>query len=160
MDDLRESFYQTFTDDPANWAKWIVVLIVFVLGYVIAVPLYGKARCRLSWKRKRDIAKSRGHVIRAELIDRYPTGEPAEYHWYASYQYTADGKEKRYKAYFHTAPPRVLYLYYLNSPKRLFSVNEYHYGNHKAPVLLPIILLPWALAVLAVFVLRIEIPGL
>ena len=55
--ELREAFYRTFTDDPVNWIKWIAVLAILVLGYVIAIPIYGKVSYRLSWERKRDIAK-------------------------------------------------------------------------------------------------------
>ena len=41
---LKEAFYRTFTDDPVNWIKWGVVLVILVVGYVIAIPLYGKVR--------------------------------------------------------------------------------------------------------------------
>ena len=37
--DMKEAFYRTFTDDPVNWIKWGVVLVVLVLGYVLAIPL-------------------------------------------------------------------------------------------------------------------------
>ena len=75
--ELREAFYRTFTDDPVNWIKWIAVLAILVLGYVIAIPIYGKVSYRLSWERKRDIAKSRNHIIQARLIDKHSTGSPA-----------------------------------------------------------------------------------
>ena len=52
-----------------------------------------------------------------------------------------------------------LYLYYLDDPKKLFSYEEYHYENHKAVLLLPIILLPWVLAIAAMFLLGIDRPG-
>ena len=160
--ELREAFYRTFTDDPVNWIKWIAVLAILVLGYVIAILIYGKVSYRLSWERKRDIAKSRNHIIQARLIDKHSTGSPGHYSWYGTYLYTIDGVEKKYKAYFHepSTPPRILYLYYIDNPKRLFSVDEYHYQNHKAIILFPIICLPWILGIAAIFLLRIEIPGL
>ena len=53
-----------------------------------------------------------------------------------------------------------LYLYYLNNPNKLFSYDEYHWENHKAVVLLPVMLLPWIMAIAAVFLLKIEIPDI
>ena len=50
---LKEAFYRTFTDDPVNWIKCGVVLVILVVGYVIAIPLYGKVRYRIGWERKR-----------------------------------------------------------------------------------------------------------
>ena len=41
-----------------------------------------------------------------------------------------------------TRPPVYLYLYYLDNPRKLFSVEEYHYENHKAILLLPVIFSP------------------
>ena len=84
--DLKEAFYRFFTDDPVNWIKWGIVFAVLILGYVVAVPLYKKIYYRLSWERKRDIARSRDHVIRAKLVKKYPTGEVANYNWHATYQ--------------------------------------------------------------------------
>ena len=56
-------------------------------------------------------------------------------------------------------PPLKLYLYYLNNPNKLFSYEEYHYENHKGIVMLALAALPWALAVAAMFLLKIERPG-
>ncbi len=160
--ELREAFYRTFTDDPVNWIKWIAVLAILVLGYVIAIPIYGKVSYRLSWERKRDIAKGRNHIIQARLIRKHPTGSPGSYSWHSTYQYTMDGTEETYKAFFkHPAsPPRILYLYYIDNPRKLFSYEEYHYENHKAVILFPLMFLPWILAIAAIFLLGIEIPGL
>ena len=57
-----------------------------------------------------------------------------------------------------TRPPVYLYLYYLDNPRKLFSVEEYHYENHKAILLLPVIFLPWILALAAMFLLNIPLP--
>ena len=67
---LKEAFYRTFTDDPVNWIKWGIVLAVFVIGYVVAIPIYGKIRYHISWERKRDIARQRNQMIEATLIDK------------------------------------------------------------------------------------------
>lgn len=158
---VKEAFYNLFTDDPVNWMKWAVVFIILILGYVIAIPLYKKASYRLSWERKRDLAKGRKHTIRATLVKKHPTGQVANYDWRAIYRYSFNGEEKQYKAYFKHpgTPPLVLYLYYLNNPKRLFSCEEYHWENHKAIVLLPVIFLPWILALFFMLILQIELPN-
>ncbi len=159
---LKEAFYRTFTDDPVNWIKWGVVLVILVVGYVIAIPLYGKVRYRIGWERKRDIARQRNHIIKAILIDNWRSGNTGAYDCHATYQYSVNGKQKTYRALFvnRQSPPRILYLYYLNNPNKLFSYDEYHWENHKAVVLLPVMLLPWIMAIAAVFLLKIEIPGL
>lgn len=160
-ENVKEAFYDLFTDDPVNWLKWVIVLIVLVLGYVISIPLYKKVSYRLSWERKRDLARSRKHIIKATLVKKYPSGEAANYDWHATYRYSFNGEEKQYKAFFThpSTPPIILYLYYLKNPKRLFSCEEYHYQNHKAIILLPIIVLPWVLAMLFIVILKIELPN-
>lgn len=159
--DTREAFYDLFGDDPVNWMKWVVVFAVLILGYVIALPLYKKVEYRLSWDRKRDLARERDHVIEAVLEKKYPSGEPGNYDWHAAYRYTVGGKQKKYNAFFKhpQTPPLRIFLYYLNNPGRVFSYEEYHYENHKAVLLLPVMLLPWILAILTFVVLGIEIPG-
>ena len=61
---IQEALTGVFTDDPLNWVKWAAVFAVLILGYVVAVPAYK----RLSWERKRDIARSRNHIIEAALL--------------------------------------------------------------------------------------------
>ena len=110
---------------------------------------------------KRDIAKSRDHVIKASLLDKHPTGEVSRYNWRATYRYTIDGEERRYTAYFKhpSTPPLYLYLYYVDDPNKLFSCEEYHYENHKAIFLFPVILLPWILAGIALVLLGVDLSG-
>lgn len=156
---MKEAFYRVFTADPVNWLKWGIVFAVLIGSYIFTIPLYRKLHNRLGRERKRDIARSRGHIVEAKLISKYPTGAPTQYDWYGKYSYTLDGVEKRYTAYFThpQSPPRVLYLYYLNDPKKLFSFDEYHWDNHKAVILAPVMLLPWMLAVMTVIILQIPI---
>ena len=159
--ELRALLTQAFTDDPVNWLKWIAVFSTLVLGYVIFIPIYGKVSYRISWERKRDIARERGHVVESRLVKQFPSGDPGDYTWHGHYRYTVNGKEKLYRALFLNGqrPPRVLYLYYLTNPKRLFSVSEYHWENHKAVILLPIVFGPWLLAALAMVLLKAEYYG-
>ena len=93
---IQEALITMFTDDPVNWLKWAIVFAVLIGGYAIAVPLYKKVSHGVSWERKRDIAKSRDHVIKASLADKHPSGEVSRYDWHATYHYTIDGKERQY----------------------------------------------------------------
>ena len=78
--------------------------------YKRQVPLYKKVSHGMSWDRKRDIAKSRGHVIKASLVDKHPSGEVSRYNWRAIYRYTIADEERQYVARFkHPATP-PLYL--------------------------------------------------
>ena len=71
---IQEALVTMFTDDPVNWLKWAVVFAILIGGYAVAVPLYKKVFHGVSWERKRDIAKSKDHVIKAALADKHPTG--------------------------------------------------------------------------------------
>lgn len=157
---LKEAFYGTFTDDPVNWIKWIIVFAVLIGGYFIAVPLLSKVEYRLSRERKRDIARSRNHIIEANLVDKYYTGEGVDRHWHATYEYTWNGKTKRYRAMFvRDQRPRCrLYLYYVDNPKKLFSCEEYRWENYKGVIFFPLMFLPWMLAILAILLLKIDLP--
>ena len=99
-------------------------------------------------------------MIKAALVKKHPKGEVGKYDWSATYHYELQGEEREYHAYFKepTRPPVYLHLYYLDNPRKLFSVEEYHYENHKAILLLPVIFLPWILALAAMFLLNIPLP--
>ena len=156
----KEAFVRLFTDDPINWIKWGLVFAILIGGYILAIPLYRKISYLLSIERKRDIAKSKNHIVKATLVKKHPSGDVGHYNWRATYRYTLQGEEQQYHAYFKdpTRPPITLYLYYLDDSHKLFSVNEYHYNNHQAILLIPIILLPWILAIIAIFLLNIPLP--
>ena len=103
---IQEALITMFTDDPVNWLKWAIVFAILIGGYAIAVPLYKKVSHGVSWERKRDIAKSRNHVIKASLVDKHPSGEVSRYNWRAVYRYTVEGEERQYTAHFkHPATP-------------------------------------------------------
>ena len=122
---------------------------------------YKKVSHGMSWERKRDIAKSRDHIIKASLVDKHPSGEVSRYNWRAVYRYTVADEERQYVAHFkHPAtPPLYLYLYYVDDPDKLFSCEEYHYENHKGLLLFPVIFLPWILACIALVLLGVDLSG-
>ena len=158
---VQEALVTMFTDDPVNWVKWAVVFAILIGGYFIAVPLCKKVSYRMSWERKRDIARSRDHIIKAALVDKSPRGEAANYNWSATYRYPLGGEERKYNAYFKhpSTPPLYLYLYYLDDPGKPFSYEEYHYENHKGLTLFPIVFLPWLLAAAALVLLGVDLSG-
>ena len=106
---IKEALIGVFSDDPINWLKWGIVFAILIGGYIIAIPLYGKVSSRLSWERKRDIARSRDHVIKAALVKKHPKGEVGKYDWSATYHYELQGEEREYHAYFKepTRPPVI-----------------------------------------------------
>lgn len=157
---IKDGLITLFTNGPINWIKWGVVFAILIGGYIFTVPLFSKISYRLSWERKRDIAKSRNHVIKADLVKKFPSGEVGRYDWHATYRYEFEGAVQQYHALFINpqVPPRCLHLYYLENPHKLFSFDEYHYENHKAIILLPVYFLPWILAAAAIVLLKIELP--
>ena len=55
--------------------------------------------------------------------------------------------------------PCTCIIYYIDDPDKLFSCEEYHYENHKAILLFPVIFLPWILAGIALVVLGVDVSG-
>lgn len=148
---------ELFTDNPINWVKWGIVFVVLILGYVFIVKIGIKVIYLVSWERKGNIARAKGHVIKAELIKKY-RDEPLSDKWYAKYKYTVNGKTKKYHASFMGEPPEVMDLYYKNSPRRVFGVEDEHYDLFEGLVSVFITILPWILAVLAAILLKIDMP--
>lgn len=93
---ITEALIGVFSDDPINWLKWGIVFAILIGGYIIAIPLYGKVSSRLSWERKRDIARSKNHVIKAALVKKHPKGEVGKYDWSATYFEEAKLLQDRY----------------------------------------------------------------
>ena len=76
---IQEALITMFTDDPINWIKRAVVFAILIGGYAVAVPLYTKVSHGMSRERKRDIVRSRDHVIKASLVDKPSSGEVSRY---------------------------------------------------------------------------------
>ncbi|WP_394965353.1 hypothetical protein [Candidatus Allofournierella excrementigallinarum] len=90
--DYREEFVKLFTDDPVNWAKWAAVFAVLIFSYCFSIPLFNKVSYRLGREYKRDLARKRGHIIKAFILDQHPSGDAGKYDWYAKYEYSLDEK--------------------------------------------------------------------
>lgn len=162
MTEILESMTAVFGTDPINWLKWSVVFGVLILGYIMAFPVYKKVHYAISWDKKRDIAQSRGHTIRATLVSGNVIlrDNRKDSRCRGRYTYTIDGRERFYNAIFSNTkhPPRLLDLYYVDKPKKVFSCQEYHWDNHKALILAPVMLSPWILAIITMLALKIEMP--
>lgn len=158
---IQEALVSMFTDDPRNWVKWGIVFAILIGGYVIAIPLYNKITAGLSWERKRDIAKSKDHIIKASLVNKHPSGEVSRYN--CALPTVTPSREKSGSippiSSTRATPPLYLYLYYIDHPDKLFSCEEYHYENHKSLILFPVIFLPWILAGIALVLLRVDLSG-
>ena len=156
-------FTEMFTADPVNWVKWAVVFTVFIAGFFIAFKVEKLLAPVLeSRERKKQIALERGNVIEAKLLTRSRRNyrEAGADEWSGKYEYTVGGRTKTYHAtFYHITPPHVLRLYYVNNPKKLFSMEEYHYELGKGLLLFPIRFLPFILGGLAVFLLGAEMGG-
>ena len=156
-------FTETFTDNPVNWVKWVIVLIVFIAGFFIAFKVEKLfAPILESRERKKQIALERGNVIEAKLLTsgRRSYRKEGVDEWWGKYEYTVGGRTKIYHAtFYHITPPLVLRLYYVSDPKKLFSMEEYRYELGKGLLLFPIRFLPFILGGLTLFLLGAEMGG-
>lgn len=163
MEDVKGPLLEMFTDDPVNWVKWAVVFTVLVVGYILAFKIYSKIEYHLSIQKKADLARAKGHVI--ENAKRIKVRKKGTYQerkeknkttYSATYRYTLDGKEKEYHTYFaNNYPPETIDLYYKNSPRKLFSVEEYYWQPHIGILYLAIFFMPFVLAALTAVALDI-----
>jgi len=154
MEDVREPLIAMFTDDPVNWVKWVVVFTVLIGCFILSAKIYGKIEYHLSVQKKADQARAKGHVI--ENAKRIKVRKKGTYQerkesnkttYSGIYRYTLDGKEKEYRAYFsNNYPPETIDLYYKNSPRKLFSVEEYYWQPHIGMLYMALIFMPFVLA--------------
>ena len=105
--------------------------------------------------------KEQGTCHQSVFDGQAPSGEVSRYNTRYLRVYTVEGEERQYTAFFkHPAtPPLYLSLYYLDDPEKPFSCEEYHYQNHKALILFPVIFLPWILAGIALVLLGVDLSG-
>ena len=156
MSNLKSGLLRMFTDDPVNWIKWGIVFAVLIVVFIISYKITKKIEYRLSVQRKADIARSKGHVIEGARLKKarkkgtYEERKESNKTTYSgTYVYTLNGEEKEYRAYFgNNYPPKQIDLYYKNSPKKLFSVEEYYWGAPKGILFLSLIFLPFIVAAL------------
>ena len=154
---MQETITALLTDDSTSWIRTAGRFAILIVGYVISIWLYKKVNYRLGRYRKRDIAKSRNHIIKATLVDirRHSRLDDIENHrrtrWSGFYVYTFNGEQRQYEAYFdESRPPKNLTLYYIDDPEKVFSCEEHRlYETFGTVVFLFFVILPWILAGLA-----------
>ena len=157
---LKDAFLRCFTDNPVNWLKWIIILAVFIACYVAIIKFKIGDNILNRWERKRDKAKAMGHVIKAKLISSSISGDAPNYTSYGKYEYSLNEKTKRYTAYFnYKNPPRIVYLYYLKNPNRVFCCDEYHVRPISGFIMALIIFSPFIICALLILLLRVDISG-
>lgn len=155
-------FEESFMDNPFGW---ITVFVVLVLSYIPAIKLFGKVSYAIDRERKADKARNLGHLIEGKLVKQWvscddnESSRVREYWTHATYEYSTDGKTKKYKALFKntSTAPIVLHMYYIKDPRRVFAVSDYHWENYKGLILFPIMISPWLIAVLTLFVIGIKV---
>lgn len=146
-----------FTNDPVNWLKWAVVFAVLIGTFIISGKIINKIGYVLQEQKKVDEAKARGHVIKATRVDSWSEYESSDTRYEAggkkrhgSYEYEIDGEVRKYNGYFkHRLPPKTITLYYIDDPKKVFCVEDYHWKPLGCLVYMFFILVPFVLATLA-----------
>ena len=145
------------SDSPINMVKWGSVFVVIIIGYIVLIKSKIIMKIVMKWEYKRDIAISRNHVVEAKLISEYPYGEAPNYEWHAKYSYVVDGKKLNHTAIFNdpARPPQILKLYYVNSPKRVFSEEEYIPKPLDGILVIVLVLLPFVAGTFTAILLRL-----
>ena len=162
--ELGDALRHMFTDNPVNWFKFALVFAILVVGYIIALPVYKKVEYYISRERKRDIALSRGHVIDAKLVKYWQDYDESDTGWrdwytHATYEYVMGDQTKKYRAIFRNggSPDPILHLYWIDNSRKVFAVDDWHYENHKVIILIPIMLFPWVMAGLVLYLLKLHL---
>ena len=145
------------SDSPIDMVKWGSVFVVIIIGYIVLIKSKIIMKIVKKWEYKRDIAISRNHVVEAKLISEYPYGEAPNYEWHAKYSYVIDGKELNHTAIFNdpARPPKILKLYYVNNPKRVFSEEEYIPKPLDGILVIVLVLLPFVAGTFTAILLRL-----
>ncbi len=146
---ITESLTQQFGSDPIIWGKWLLVFVAFVLTFVIRVKFKIDDKLNPSKKLDGKVKKAieNKHIINATLIKDYVDRDNDTCS--GTYEYEIDGKKYKYRAMFTgTYPRRILHLYYEDTPKKVFTNEEYHYNAIKG---LPLVILNFSPFIVGAF---------
>lgn len=163
---LKEAMVRGQMDNPINWLKWAACIAVLIITYIVAFKIYCKVEYFIGREKKRDKARALNHVMQGKLVKSWVSRKDdsnnryTAYTCHATYEYEINGKIKKYHAMFDNTKtaPRILHLYYINNPNRVFAVDDYHWDAPKGLILAPIIFLPWICAALTAIL--VKIPGI
>ena len=133
---LAEAFEHLAAYGPGFWCGVAAGIAVFV----VEVILTSRGMLFAGDDKKLALAKQRGNMIAAtrtqlRFRDRGSEGAGRDRVYIADYEYTVDGVT-RTKQVSSTSvkPPRTITLYYMSSPKKVFS--EYDTGKNPLQILL------------------------
>jgi len=148
---LKDAWTQLFGDNPISWLKWICVFAVLGLSfYILVYKLFGKLEYKTDIKRKVEKAKAKGNVLKGILVKtkiRHQRNSTKRT-FRGVYEYEINGKKYHYSTFFpdEIQPPRVLNLYYLNSPNKIFCEEEYEWKPFIGVIYIISILLSFVIA--------------
>ena len=161
---MKEALYGVFSEGPINWLKWGLVFATLIISYRIAIPIYRKIDYKWDIQRKVEKAIEKGHVFKGTLKNIHVSyGSESEKHsktdCHATYEYEINGKTKKFNALIidRSTAPDIMNLYYIDNPRKVFSVEDYHWSPFKGLVTAAIIFSPWIAAALVGIIIRIPV---
>jgi len=117
---LKDIFDEVIQEVQGADIKITIGAVTIFVTFVVECILLSKGIIFKNYDRKK-IAKERGHVIVAERIPRGNRRPDEDGYYSESYIYYVDGKKKKYSIAKQYQLPETLELYYLNTPKKVFS---------------------------------------
>ena len=137
ISDIWDVEYMEKIDNIRTW-------ISIAVGILTAVALIVMNRRKIvKRKKQKELAIRTGKIIKAKCLQVYEEWDTDEQTGYQTvthhgvYEYTVNGKTKRYNVFSKGGLPRVyLPLYYADSPRKVFSdYDNIHLGYHLACLL-------------------------
>ena len=129
LQDIKSAISGVWNGASMEKIESIRVWISIAVGILTTVILARKTRRKIATRKKqKELAIQTGKVIRAKCVSYYRDDDTDEqtgirsvtYH--GTYEYTVDGKTKRYNVFSEGGLPTIyLPLYYTDSPKKVFS---------------------------------------
>lgn len=131
---LKEEFIDLFGNNPISWLKWLLVFIVLGLSfYIIVYKIFGKIEYKTDKYRKIEKARAKGNVLKGTLIKtRYSRhNNSINRSFRGTYEYEINGQKYKYSTTFpdEIQPPKIINLYYINSHRKLFCLEEYEWKS-------------------------------
>ena len=120
-------------------------IIAAIIVFIFEIKIMKK---KTKKNKKIEKAKRLGHIVKGKRIKQWDdsTAGSVDFWYYATYTYEVDGKEYKYKFMNKIAPPFEVTLYYINSPRKVFT--EYEYKVFSLDILFYII--PIAVAIIVI----------
>lgn len=129
-----------------GWADEDPRLILAVIVGILVAVIYGIFTHRkiIRRKKQKQQAIELGHIIKAKRVKIYKQSDTTESgaietHYSGVYEYTVNGKTKRYRVHSDSGLPLIeLNLYYADTPAKVFSDYEHYQLGYNIGILLGI----------------------